>query len=213
MTEDARKIAIIGGGIAGLCAAVYARKCGYQAEILEMHDSAGGLAASWRRDGYTFENALHALPGSNPDNRTARALWREVCDIDKLTFVVPDEFIRVEDERGERLSIYTNVDRIEAELLSNAPQDEAEIRRLASAARRLKGFEMPDPGEGWHGSWLTFLRTSLPAAAAKMGKPQQRGLQQEVHASAAAKRIQRGWPGTPLSRVKPRYRARGARPS
>ncbi|WP_394085909.1 NAD(P)-binding protein [Roseixanthobacter finlandensis] len=28
-------IVIIGGGIAGLCAAVYARKCGYEVELLE----------------------------------------------------------------------------------------------------------------------------------------------------------------------------------
>jgi 2-polyprenyl-6-methoxyphenol hydroxylase-like FAD-dependent oxidoreductase len=33
---------IIDGGIAGLCTAVYARKCGYDVELLEMHDTAGG---------------------------------------------------------------------------------------------------------------------------------------------------------------------------
>ncbi|MGP0092037.1 MAG: phytoene desaturase family protein [Xanthobacteraceae bacterium] len=159
MTQSNRKIVIIGAGIAGLCAAVYARKCGYQVEVLEMHETAGGLATSWHRDGYTFETCLHALPGSSPDNRTARALWREVCEIDKLTFVVPDEFIRVEDENGERLSIYTNLDRLESELLAKAPKDEAEIRHLVAAARKLAGFEMPDPNAGLVGGWLAFLRT------------------------------------------------------
>jgi phytoene dehydrogenase-like protein len=67
MKHDAGKIIIIGGGIAGLCAAVYAQRCGYQAEVLEMHDSAGGLATSWRRGAYTFETCLHWLFGSNPD--------------------------------------------------------------------------------------------------------------------------------------------------
>ena len=55
MKHDAGKIIIIGGGIPGLCAAVYAQRCGYQAEILETHDSAGGLATSWHRGEYTFE--------------------------------------------------------------------------------------------------------------------------------------------------------------
>ena len=32
MTQNARKIVIIGAGIAGLCTAVYARRCGYQVE-------------------------------------------------------------------------------------------------------------------------------------------------------------------------------------
>jgi 2-polyprenyl-6-methoxyphenol hydroxylase-like FAD-dependent oxidoreductase len=36
MKQDGRKIVIVGGGIAGLCAAVYAQKCGYQVEVLEM---------------------------------------------------------------------------------------------------------------------------------------------------------------------------------
>lgn len=49
---------IVGGGIAGLCAAVYAQQCGYQAAVLEMSPSAGGLAKSWRRNGYTKPDRL-----------------------------------------------------------------------------------------------------------------------------------------------------------
>ncbi|MBP1769111.1 MAG: dependent oxidoreductase, partial [Candidatus Aminicenantes bacterium] len=58
------KIVIIGGGIAGLCAGVYLRRCGFETEILEMHAVAGGLATSWGRQGYTFENCIHWLVGS-----------------------------------------------------------------------------------------------------------------------------------------------------
>jgi phytoene dehydrogenase-like protein len=53
MQHPRKKIVIIGGGIAGLCAAVYGLKCGYDVEVLEMHDRAGGLAMSWKRGGYT----------------------------------------------------------------------------------------------------------------------------------------------------------------
>ena len=77
MKHDAGKVIIIGGGIAGLCAAVYAQRCGYQAEVLEMHDSAGGLATSWRRGEYTFETCLHWLFGSNPDGEMY-SQWLEV---------------------------------------------------------------------------------------------------------------------------------------
>jgi phytoene dehydrogenase-like protein len=60
MRQDAPKIVIIGAGIAGLCAAIYARRCGYEVEVLEKHDTAGGLATSWRRGDYTFETCLLA---------------------------------------------------------------------------------------------------------------------------------------------------------
>jgi len=157
MKHDSGKIIIIGGGIAGLCAAVYAQRCGYQAEVLEMHDSAGGLATSWHRGDYTFETCLHWLFGSNPDG-DMYSRWLEVFDIDKLTFVYPEEFVRLETEHGERLSIYSNVDRLEKEMLRRAPQDAAEIRNFASAIRSLSKFKMPDPTEGWGGNWLTYLR-------------------------------------------------------
>jgi phytoene dehydrogenase-like protein len=49
MTPAARKIVIIGGGIAGLCAGVYARASGYRVEVLEPHIIPGGLATSWKR--------------------------------------------------------------------------------------------------------------------------------------------------------------------
>jgi phytoene dehydrogenase-like protein len=157
MADTPGKVVIIGAGIAGLCTAVYARRCGYQVEIVEQHDTAGGLATSWRRGDYTFETCLHWLIGSNP-NGTMHAQWQEVFDIDKLTFVDPEEFVRLETEGGQSLSIYSNVDRLEAKLLRQAPQDAAEIRHLASAIRRFAKFPMPDPSEPWPRMALAMLR-------------------------------------------------------
>lgn len=151
-----RKIAVIGAGIAGLCAAVYARRSGYEVELFEQHESAGGLATSWRRGDYKFEMCLHWLLGSNPGGRM-HARWQEVFDIDKLTFVDPEEYARLETEHGESLSIYADVDRMEAGLLKCAPQDAEQIRRLAAAVRSLSKFEMPDPSDPWPRRWKTLL--------------------------------------------------------
>jgi phytoene dehydrogenase-like protein len=137
-----KKMVIIGGGIAGLCSAVYARKCGYDVQVLEMGHTAGGLATSWKRGEYTFETCLHWLLGSNP-NGGFHSRWQEVFDIDQLTFIDPEEYACMENELGERLPIYTNVDRMEAELLKRAPEDAAEIRRFASAVRKLAKIPLP----------------------------------------------------------------------
>lgn len=152
-----RSIVIVGGGIAGLCAGVYAQACGYRVEVIEQHSVAGGLATSWKRDGYTFENCLQWLVGSRPGG-DLHAQWLEVLDIERLEFVEQEEFGRLEKENGETLSIFTNVDRLEGELLAKAPEDREEILHLTAAIRRFTGFPMPDPTAAWPRRILAFMR-------------------------------------------------------
>ena len=158
MTHGTRKVVVIGAGIAGLCTAVYAQRCGYQVEVLEKHDAPGGLATSWRRGDYTFETCLHWLLGSNPV-RAMYSQWQEVFDITQLKFLQPEEYVRLETEHGESLSVYSDLERMEAEFLKQAPQDAEEIRRFASAARRLANVPMPDPTEEWPRRWAAMVRT------------------------------------------------------
>jgi len=157
MNQHGRKIVIVGGGIAGLCAAVYALKCGYEVEVLEMHDMAGGLAMSWRRGAYTFETCLHWLVGSKP-GADFHAQWQEVCDIDKLCFIDPQEFVRIETEAGDSLTVFTNIDRLEAELLRRTPHDAPAIRDLIHSMHVLARFRVLDPSAGFSGNWLNMLR-------------------------------------------------------
>lgn len=156
MTDAGRKIAIVGAGIAGLCAAVYAQQCGYQTEVFEMHETPGGLATSWRRGDYTFETCLHWLLGASPTGQL-HSRWREVLDIDKLTFLTPEEYVRVQAPDGTCLHVYSNIDRLEAEMLKVAPQDKAAIHHFASATRSLANFRLPDSGDGLFANWMTYL--------------------------------------------------------
>ncbi|HTL12298.1 MAG TPA: NAD(P)/FAD-dependent oxidoreductase, partial [Bdellovibrionota bacterium] len=146
-TSSHRKVAIIGSGIAGLCAGVYARRSGLDAEIFEAAHGPGGLAMSWKRHDYTFETCLHWLLGSKPGS-PFHELWKEVFDIDELQFVDFDDFIRMETEDGRTLTVPRNVDRLERELLELAPEDAVPIRRLAKGIRRLRDLEMPLPSSG-----------------------------------------------------------------
>jgi phytoene dehydrogenase-like protein len=82
-----------------------------------------------------------------------------VFDIDRLRFVHPEVFARIETEDGEFLDVYANVDRMEAEFLRRASQDATEVRRFAAAARRFANFELPDPSAPWPRNWLTLART------------------------------------------------------
>lgn len=157
------RLLVIGGGIAGLCAAVYARRCGYDVELLEQHDRAGGLATSWLRGPYRFETCLHWLLGSSPASPMYRH-WREIFDIDRLTFIYPEEFVRIEAEGGETLSIYTNVERLRTALLRRSPADAESIRDFADSVHEFAHLPLPDPSEHGPVSWLGYLRL-LPAVA------------------------------------------------
>jgi phytoene dehydrogenase-like protein len=84
--------------------------------------------------------------------------WHEVFDIGRLTFVDPEEYMRLETEYGESLTIYTNLDRYGSGTLKRAPQDATEIRHLSSAVRRFAQFPMPFLVEPWLCNWLILLR-------------------------------------------------------
>jgi phytoene dehydrogenase-like protein len=169
MSTGHGKVVVIGGGVAGLCAGVYALRCGYEVELLEMHDRLGGLATSWRREGYTFETCLHWLLGSNPERRM-HAHWREVFNIDRLRFVNRAEYLRYETEAGERLVIYSDPDRLEAELLRVSPDDAHESRRFIAAMREFRDIEIPEPPESLK-DWLGLVAAlpHLPAVQHWMG--------------------------------------------
>jgi phytoene dehydrogenase-like protein len=59
-----KKVIIIGAGIAGLSAASYLQRSGYQAEIFEAHSLPGGVCTSWKRGDYTFDYCVHWLLGT-----------------------------------------------------------------------------------------------------------------------------------------------------
>lgn len=144
--ECTPKIVIIGAGIAGLCAGVYARKNDFCTEVVEMNHISGGLAMSWRRQEYTFETCLHWLLGSNPES-SFHELWNEVLDMDRVNFIEPEEVAHIETEDGERLVIRRDVAEMEKALLSAAPEDEKQIRRLVRGVRRLHHCDLPIPGQ------------------------------------------------------------------
>ena len=53
-------IVIIGGGVAGLSAGIYARLNGYSAQVYEMDAKAGGNLCSWEREGCVMNRSSDA---------------------------------------------------------------------------------------------------------------------------------------------------------
>lgn len=135
-TSPQRSLIIIGAGITGLSAGVYAQMNGYRTRIYEMHSQPGGLCTAWKRKGYTIDGCIHWLVGSSPQD-AFYPLWEEVGLIQGRQMVYQEEFMRYAARDGREFVFYTDLERLEAHMLELAPEDAAFIRAFLGDVRRL----------------------------------------------------------------------------
>jgi len=138
----AKKIIIIGAGIAGLSAGCYARMNEYEAEIFEMHDKPGGLCTSWKRKGYTIDGCIHWLTGSRPKS-SFHELWVELGAVQGRRIINHDVFYRYTGSDSRTLVVYCNIDKLEKHLKELSPQDSDTIELFCRLVRKFTKFQMP----------------------------------------------------------------------
>lgn len=133
-----KHILIIGGGVAGLSAGIYAQLCGYQATICEKHYIAGGNLTAWDRSGYHIDNCIHWLTGTNPATTTYR-MWETLGALGETDIYQGNSLFTCEYE-GKRIALYRDLDRMKREMLALSPEDEQEILDFIHAIEYLQGF-------------------------------------------------------------------------
>lgn len=138
----AEKVIIIGAGISGLSAGAYLQMNGFDTEIFESHTIPGGLCTSWERKGYMIDGCIHWLVGSKPGIGLYDA-WNELVDMKALTIYDHEVFYRFEDENGNFINFYNDIDLLEQELLTKAPEDQELISDYVHAARKFLRMELP----------------------------------------------------------------------
>lgn len=122
-----RSVVIVGAGIAGLSAGLYARMNGYRTTLLEMHDVPGGLCTAWTRKGYTIDISMHMFTGSV--RGPFHTMWTELGVLPGPQFVYHDELGRFE-SRGKVLRFVRDRGALEAQMLALSPGDAPRIREL-----------------------------------------------------------------------------------
>lgn len=153
---------VIGGGLGGLAVGSYLLMNGYRTHILEMANQCGGIAVSWRRKGYLFDGATNYLPGSSPRLNAHRILG-DILDFRELNFYDYPEFIQIE-KNGETFHVYTDADRLRAEMLRISPEDRKTIDIFIDAVRELGKYSLPfeqAPETFSIGDALRFLRDNF----------------------------------------------------
>ena len=139
---DARKVVIIGGGIAGLSCGCYLQMNGIQSEILEMTALPGGLCTSWDRGPYVFDGCLRWLLGTSPPS-VFHQIWTELGAFGGRKIMPQDEIVRVESMDGRSFSVPADLDKFAADCKQLAPEDAKLIDELVRDARRCAWIEPP----------------------------------------------------------------------
>ena len=119
------RILIIGGGVAGLSAGIYALKNGHRVIICEHHSVVGGNLTGWTRNGYHIDNCIHWLTGTNKHSSLYKA-WEELGVLGGIE-ILQNESLYTCSFNNQTLSLYRNLDRLKREMLALSLEDEREI--------------------------------------------------------------------------------------
>ncbi|AEF82205.1 phytoene desaturase family protein [Leadbettera azotonutricia] len=137
-----KKVIIVGAGIAGLSAGIYARKSGFDVTIVESHAIPGGNCTAWRRNGYLFEGGMHWLNGSGPE-KSHNKLWKEVGALNEGTKIFNTDPFLVCEYDGKRAAMHRDVKEFEEHLSAVSPEDIPLIKKMCRDIRRFRGFGIP----------------------------------------------------------------------
>lgn len=138
-----KKIIVIGAGIAGLSAAIYAQRSGFDVTLIEQHSIVGGMCTSWKRKGYLFEGAVHWLTGSSPAIAGYHQMWKDVGALGDGVPVFTYEPFRSVEWEGQTIHIYRNIDKTAEQLRKISPQDTPLIDRLVKDIKTASKMPIP----------------------------------------------------------------------
>ncbi len=136
-----KKIVIVGGGIAGLTAGIFAQKNGFHSTILEKHHTLGGECTGWDRQGYHIDGCIHWLVGTK-EGTPLRKLWDTVGALDGVGIYDPESFMAVE-HNGVTVHFYRDLERLRKGWLEISPEDRDAIEEFCRDVKKLHSFNMP----------------------------------------------------------------------
>ncbi len=138
--QAAPRVVIIGGGVAGLSAGIFARLNGFETTILEKHALLGGECTGWDRQGYHIDGCIHWLVGTL-EGTPMNDLWKTVGALDGVDIHHPETFLVFEHESGS-VPLYRDIDRLRESWRALSPVDAEQIDEFCSTIERMSSYEM-----------------------------------------------------------------------
>lgn len=138
----AQKVVIIGGGIAGLSAGIYAQKAGFDSTVYEKHTIPGGQCTGWMRDGHYIDNCICWMTCAK-EGYSLWDMWKDsgIC-APGVEIHQHQEFYRSE-LNGQTIHLWADLKRAEKEMLELSPEDEKEIKKFFKHVKLSESLEVP----------------------------------------------------------------------
>lgn len=135
-------VIIIGAGLGGMSTGIYARMNGYQCQIFEHARHPGGVAAEWKRQGYTIDGGIHFYMGYRP-GQPDHDIYRELGVYQQDQYIEITNYGRFRDpSTGRVLDITQDLDQLAVTMTAISPKDAAFINKVLTGAKAFSQSSM-----------------------------------------------------------------------
>lgn len=132
-------VLVLGGGVSGLSAGIYAQMEGFDVTICEKHFIVGGNLTGWTRNHYHIDNCVHWLVGTNP-HAAEHKMWRDLGVLTDDIKVIQADSLYTVSNGGKTATLYRDLEKTKDELIEKFPLEKKEILRMYHAVLLAQGF-------------------------------------------------------------------------
>ncbi len=158
-----QKVIVIGGGIAGLSAGIYALQSGFAVDLYEKNAALGGECTGWDRQGYHIDNCIHWLTGCRREDELNQ-IWREIGALDDTVAVYREPYFYRLVSDGNTLHFWSDIERARREFLDLAPEDADEINRFFDCVKYAECVRVPCEKSLAEMNLIEYLRFGMTMA-------------------------------------------------
>lgn len=137
-----KKVIIVGGGIAGLSAGIYAQKAGLESIIYEKHSVPGGQCTGWMREGHYIDNCICWLTCAK-EGFSLWDMWKDSGICAEGVDIHQHEAFYKSELNGQTVHLWRDLNRAEKEMLEISPEDKHQIKKFFKHVRLAQSLEVP----------------------------------------------------------------------
>lgn len=137
-----KTIVIIGAGVSGLAAGIYAEQSGYHAIILEKNPSVGGLCTGWYRKGHYIDGCIHWLTGTKKGTDLYE-MWNNVGALSDDVNIIQLDSWGTFDYQGTKVTFWTDLAKAEKEWIEISPVDKKHIHKFFRMVKDIMSVDLP----------------------------------------------------------------------